>query len=259
MGKIVIYAAATFVVAAVTAGCGPTDTTRPAESTTTVVTQPSTTRPVESTTAAITQPGKVLVDHDTRRRQLQSGSDELCWASKWNVPQSAIPPVVGVLATEDDLDERYFLPGRQMRELGAACLKLEGAPCQTIVDTMLAWAKADAAINRSGKESDEYFTSALTINLDMAKPFVGAYAIARATVPVAPEEDAAIRRWMRKVLAGSDDLMGTDQNAAIHLYTHERACPEARSARGRGVSNNARARQRPWISAVSARADSRAA
>ena len=41
---------------------------------------------------------------------------------------------------------------------------------------------------------------------------------------------------------------GTDQNAAIHLYTHERACPEARSARGRGVSNNARARQRPWIS-----------
>ena len=29
-------------------------------------------------------------------------------------------------------------------------------------------------------------------------------------------------------------LSGTDQNAAIHLYTHERACPEARSARGRG-------------------------
>ena len=28
--------------------------------------------------------------------------------------------------------------------------------------------------------------------------------------------------------------LGTDQNAAIHLYTHERACPEARSARGRG-------------------------
>ena len=54
-------------------------------------------------------------------------------------------------------------------------------------------------------------------------------------------------------------IKGTDQNAAIHLYTHERACPEARSARGRGVSNNARARQRPWISAVSARADSRAA
>ena len=57
----------------------------------------------------------------------------------------------------------------------------------------------------------------------------------------------------------TNTYFGTDQNAAIHLYTHERACPEARSARGRGVSNNARARQRPWISAVSARADSRAA
>ena len=44
------------------------------------------------------------------------------------------------------------------------------------------------------------------------------------------------------------------------IFTHTSwACPEARSARGRGVSNNARARQRPWISAVSARADSRAA
>ena len=52
---------------------------------------------------------------------------------------------------------------------------------------------------------------------------------------------------------------GTDQNSVIHLYTDERDWPEARSARGRGVSNNARARQRPWISAVSARADSRAA
>ena len=29
--------------------------------------------------------------------------------------------------------------------------------------------------------------------------------------------------------------LGTDQNPAIHLYTHERACPEAHSARGRAV------------------------
>ena len=30
-------------------------------------------------------------------------------------------------------------------------------------------------------------------------------------------------------------VSGTDQNRVIHLYTHERACPEARSARGRTV------------------------
>ena len=29
--------------------------------------------------------------------------------------------------------------------------------------------------------------------------------------------------------------LGTDQNRVIHLYTHERSCPEARSARGRTV------------------------
>ena len=28
---------------------------------------------------------------------------------------------------------------------------------------------------------------------------------------------------------------GTDQNRVIHLYTHERSCPKARSARGRTV------------------------
>ena len=40
------------------------------------------------------------------------------------------------------------------------------------------------------------------------------------------------------LMAGQYLRMATDQNAAIHLYTHERACPEARSARGtRGVSN----------------------
>ena len=36
-------------------------------------------------------------------------------------------------------------------------------------------------------------------------------------------------------VAGLLGFNGTDQNAAIHLYTHERACPEARSARVGGV------------------------
>ena len=53
--------------------------------------------------------------------------------------------------------------------------------------------------------------------------------------------------------------VGTDQNAAIHLYTHERACPEARSARGRGCPMTRGRGSARRISAVSARADSRAA
>ena len=55
------------------------------------------------------------------------------------------------------------------------------------------------------------------------------------------------------------EYLGTDQNSAIHLYTRERACPEARGARGPGGCDDARARcWRPWISAVPARAHSRA-
>ena len=52
---------------------------------------------------------------------------------------------------------------------------------------------------------------------------------------------------------------GTDQNPVIHLYTHELGLSRGTQCSGSGVSNDARARQRPWISAVSARADSRAA
>ena len=151
---LVIHTVVTFFVVTVIAGCGPTSTTRPEDSTT----ASGSIQPGDIPTATITQPGKVLVDHAARRKELKSGSDKLCWASKWNVPQSALSPVVDVRSTDMGLDDRYWMPGRQMRLLGATCLKLEGAPCQTIVDTMLAWAKANAAINRRGKQSEVHHT-----------------------------------------------------------------------------------------------------
>ena len=98
-----------------------------------------------------------------------------------------------------------------------------------------------------------YDLNDLTGNLDLVEM---AYLVWRGELP--GESHASMLNAIMVCLA-EHAFSGTDQNAAIHLYTHERACPEARSARGRGVSNNARARQRPWISAVSARADSRAA
>ena len=94
-----------------------------------------------------------------------------------------------------------------MMELAVACLKSAGTPCQTIVDSMVAWAKAGAAINRTHKEADSCFEAALGVNLDMARPFIGAYAIARGTVPVARKHDKAIQKWTKKVLRRSKDLM----------------------------------------------------
>ena len=49
-----------------------------------------------------------------------------------------------------------------------------------------------------------------------------------------PRQSASNRLKPLQISPPPAILKGTDQNAAIHLYTHERACPEARSARGRG-------------------------
>ena len=54
-----------------------------------------TTQTAEARTAKITQPGKVLIDHDVRRKELQSGDPDLCWVRNWDLPTSAIPPVIG--------------------------------------------------------------------------------------------------------------------------------------------------------------------
>ena len=187
MSRHVINAAASVLLAAVAAGCGPT-------------------RPAEFSASAVTQPGKVLVDHDARRIELNSGGEDMCRVWESGLRSSAIPPVIDVVAS-GDMDARYVSPRDGMMELGAACLKLQGASCRTIVDTMLAWAKADAAMIRIGRDTDDFFDAALTVNLDLARPFIGAYAIARDSVPVAPEDDAAIRRWMQKALARSKELM----------------------------------------------------
>ena len=75
-------------------------------------------------------------------------------------------------------------------------------------------------------------------------------------VELTPDEVERFSRRLREKIKAAG---GTDQNAAIHLYTHERACPEARSARGRGCPMTRGRGSARRISAVSARADSRAA
>lgn len=161
----------------------------------------------EARKTKIAQPGKVLIDHDVRRKELKSGDPDLCWVRSWDLPTSPIRPVKGVRTEDGELDPRYETPRDKMMELAVACLKSEGAPCQTIVDTMVAWAKAGAAINRTRKEADSYFEAALGVNLDMARPFIGAYAIARGTVPVSRKDDRRIQKWMKKVLKRSKKLM----------------------------------------------------
>ena len=135
---------------------------------------PGNPRPEGFGTTAVTQPGKVLVDHDVRRAELESDGEALCPVDESRLRESAVPPVAGML-TSGEWDKRFARPRDAMMQLGAACLKLGGAPCQTIVDTMLAWAKAESAIVRSCCDTERFWSNSLMINLDVARPFTGVY------------------------------------------------------------------------------------
>ena len=191
------------LLAGIISGCGPT-------------------RPAEFRATTVTHPGKVLVDHDARRAQLKSGGDGMCRV--WEGSTRVIPPLVDVRGPEGyGIDDRFGNPRKAMSELGAACLKLGGTPCRTIVDSMLAWSKADAAIVRSSGDTSKFWNDSITVNLDVVRPFVGAYAIARASVPVAPKDDEAIRQWMERVLARSKHLLRGEFRRGENYAAHNHA------------------------------------
>ena len=176
----------------------------------------------------VTHPGKVLVDHDARRIELEASGEELCPVRDWNPNMRPVPPVVEVRAPSGyGIDERFASPRNLMMELGASCLRLEGALCRTIVDTMLAWSEAEAAIVRTSGDTSRFWNDSITVNLDVVRPFVGAYAIARASVPVAPDEDAAIRKWVEKVLERSIHLMRGLTRKGENYAAHNHAVASA--------------------------------
>ena len=95
------------LLAAILSGCGPT-------------------RPADLTTATVAHPGTVLVNHDARRRALETAPDGLCPTSEDEVPHRALPVLAEVDISGDDLDPRLNHAGQQMMNLAAACLRFEG-------------------------------------------------------------------------------------------------------------------------------------
>lgn len=164
------------------------------------------TRPAEFSETVVAQPGEVLVDHGARRAELGSADADLCPIEESRLPTSAIEPIVE-LRTTGEWDERFTSPRNDMVELGAACLKSGGAPCRMIVDTMLTWARAEAAIVRSCCDTERFWVDSLVVNLEVARPFIGAYAIARASVPVTSDDDMTVQRWMERVVTKAEHLM----------------------------------------------------
>ena len=198
---------------------------------------PSASSPPEHETPIVAQPGKVLVDHDARRIELKSGGDKLCRIWESDLRKRAIPPLVEVQAPSGyGIDDRFAGPRDDMMRLGAACLKNEGAPCRTIVDTMLAWSNADAAIVRTSGDDSPFWNDSITVNLEVVRPFVGAYAIARASVPVAPDEDALIRQ--------PDYVQSSRRLGPPHSWDRGHPCPRGpRRAFGRPRAGSPRSQE----------------
>ena len=105
---LALHAAALVLIAGV-AGYGPSQA---AEVTAADATPPGTalaesgprtsTRPANPGTRAVTRPGMVLVDHDARRTELESGGDKLCRVWEGDYATTTIPPMVKVMALPED-------------------------------------------------------------------------------------------------------------------------------------------------------------
>lgn len=191
-------------------------------------------RPAELSTIDIAQPGKVLVDHEARRGELKN--DDLCPVWQSALPQTALSPIVGVEAPSGyGIDWRFAAPRDGMMKLGAACLKLGGKPCGIIVDTMVSWSQAGAAIVESSGDNSRFWNDSITVNLDVVRPFVGAYAIARSSVAVAPEEDARIREWIEAVLWRSRHLLRGVHRKGRNYAAHNHAVASAAALMAHGA------------------------
>ena len=60
---------------------------------------------------------------------------------------------------------------------------------------------------RSCCDTELFWEESIAVNLDLVRPFIGAYAIAHATVPVSADDDAAVREWMKNNVRRAKHLM----------------------------------------------------
>ena len=165
-----------------------------------VVTAPS--------TATVTRPGVVLVDVEARRQALAASAKRgaFCTIAP---PGGLVPdPPDGVKGPNGyGLDDRYNASADFAFRTGERCLGGIEDDCEAIVKLMKKWAERDAAIVTGGGSSPRYYNDTLTVNLRVVRPFVTAYAIARASAAVDSALDDAIRAWVRRVVTHGSHLM----------------------------------------------------
>ncbi len=120
-----------------------------------------------------------------------------------------IEPILKVKApTGYGLDDRYDYALSRFTNFTFPCSGGNKEACVHVKNTILNWAKADAA-KRTGPSDHEgrHWNDTLTVNLYVASPMLAAYSFAKQVTSVPEEEDRIIKDWFKKIVKKNQHLL----------------------------------------------------
>ena len=120
-----------------------------------------------------------------------------------------IEPILKVKApTGYGLDDRYDYALSRFTNFTFPCSGGNIEACEHVKNTILNWAKADAA-KRTGPSDHEgrHWNDTLTVNLYVASPMLAAYSFAKQIISIPQEEDRIIKNWFKKIVKKNQHLL----------------------------------------------------
>ena len=125
-----------------------------------------------------------------------------------------IKPILEVKApTGYGLDDRYDYASSRFTNFSFPCSGGNIKACEYAKNTILEWAKADAA-KRTGPSDNEgrHWNDTLTVNLYIASPWMAAYSFAKQVINIPESEDKIIKNWFKKIVKKNQHLMYSLKN-----------------------------------------------
>ena len=120
-----------------------------------------------------------------------------------------VEPILKVKAPSGyGLDDRYDFALSRFSNFSFPCGGGDKKSCEYVKDTILNWAKANAA-KRTGPSDEEgrHWNDTLTVNLWVSSPMMAAYSFAKQIINVSAEEDKIIKEWFKKIVKKNQHLM----------------------------------------------------
>ena len=106
------------------------------------------------------------------------------------------------------LDDRYDYALSRFTNFTFPCSGGNIEACEHVKNTILSWAKADAA-KRIGPSDHEgrHWNDTLTVNLYVASPMLAAYSFAKQVISIPQEDDRIIKDWFKKIVKKNQHLL----------------------------------------------------